>query len=173
MTDVADTDSDLLRRIKEGDERALVELFARHRDRLKRMVRIRLDRRLQGRVDPSDIIQEAHIEVLRRAVDYIREPSIPAFLWFRLLAGERLLHAHRRHMGTQMRDAGLEISLQQGPFPQATSVSLAVRSDALKVNATPCRVDLVSGFATGASLTGRTVSVTLAGAESTEPSLAR
>ena len=125
MTDKSETESGLLRRIKDGDERALVELFARHRDRLRRMVRLRLDRRLQGRVDPSDVIQEAHIEVLRRAGDYVREPSMPAFLWFRFLVGERLLHAHRRHLGTQMRDAGQEISLHQGAFPQATSVSLA------------------------------------------------
>src|SRR5262245_55282629 len=125
MTDASETESDLLRRIKDGDQRALVDLFARHRDRLKRMVRLRLDQRLQGRVDPSDVLQEAHIEVLRRAGDYVREPSMPAYLWFRFLIGERLLHAHRRHLGTQMRDAGQEISLHQGAFPQATSVSLA------------------------------------------------
>ena len=125
MTDKSETESGLLRRVKEGDEGALIVLFARHRDRLKRMVRIRLDRRLQGRVDASDVIQEAHIEVLRRAGEYVREPSMPAFLWFRFLVGERLLHAHRRHLGTQMRDAGQEISLHQGAFPQATSVSLA------------------------------------------------
>jgi RNA polymerase sigma-70 factor (ECF subfamily) len=125
MNDQFETESGLLRRVREGDNRALVDLFARHRDRLRRMVRIRLDRRLQGRVDPSDVIQEAHIEVLRRAEEYVREPSMPAFLWFRFLVGERLLHAHRRHLGTQMRDAGQEISLHQGAFPQATSVSLA------------------------------------------------
>ena len=125
MNDQFETESGLLRRVREGDNRALVALFARHRDRLRRMVRIRLDRRLQGRVDPSDVIQEAHIEVLRRAEEYVREPSMPAFLWFRFLVGERLLHAHRRHLGTQMRDAGQEISLHQGAFPQATSVSLA------------------------------------------------
>ena len=125
MNDQFETESGLLRRVREGDKRALVDLFARHRDRLRRMVRIRLDRRLQGRVDASDVIQEAHIEVLRRAGEYVREPSMPAFLWFRFLVGERLLHAHRRHLGTQMRDAGQEISLHQGAFPQATSVSLA------------------------------------------------
>lgn len=125
MTDKFESESGLLRRVKDGDEGALVVLFARHRDRLRRMVRIRLDRRLQGRVDASDIIQEAHIEVHRRAGQYLREPAMPAFLWFRFLVGERLLHAHRRHLGTQMRDAGQEISLHQGAFPQATSVSLA------------------------------------------------
>ena len=38
---------ELRRRIQRADELALVELFARHRDRLKRMVRLRLDRPLQ------------------------------------------------------------------------------------------------------------------------------
>jgi RNA polymerase sigma-70 factor (ECF subfamily) len=125
MTDAPRTETHLLRQIEEGDARALVELFARHRERLKRMVRLRLDRRLQGRVDPSDVIQEAHIEVLRRAGEYVRAPSMPAFLWLRFLTGERLLHAHRRYLGTQMRDAGQEVSLHRGAFPQATSVSLA------------------------------------------------
>ncbi len=125
MIEKPESESDLLRRINDGNELALVELFTRHRDRLKRMIRIRLDRRLQGRVDPSDVIQEAHIEVLRRAREYVREPALPPFLWIRLITGERLLHAHRRHLGTRMRDAGQEVSLQQGAFPQATSMSLA------------------------------------------------
>jgi RNA polymerase sigma-70 factor (ECF subfamily) len=125
MTEKSGTESRLLRQIEEGNERALVELFARHRERLKRMVRLRLDRRLQGRVDPSDVIQEAHLEVLRRAGEYVHEPSMPAYLWLRFLTGERLLHIHRRHLGTQMRDVGQEVSLHRGAFPQATSVSLA------------------------------------------------
>ena len=116
---------DLLRRAEQGDTRAVAELFDRDRKRLRQMIRLRLDRRLQGRVDPSDVIQEAHIEVLRRAGEYVRAPAMPAFLWLRFLTGERLLHAHRRHLGAQMRDAGQEVSLHRGAFPQATSVSLA------------------------------------------------
>jgi RNA polymerase sigma-70 factor (ECF subfamily) len=108
-----------------GDERALVELFARHRDRLRRMVRLRLDRRLQGRVDPSDVLQEAHLEVARRAGEYLADPAMPPFLWLRFITGQRLLDAHRKHLGARMRDADLEVSLHRGALPQATSVSLA------------------------------------------------
>ena len=57
---------ELRRRIERGDEAALLELFTRHRDRLKRMVKLRLDRRLQGRIDASDVLQEASIDVVRR-----------------------------------------------------------------------------------------------------------
>ena len=88
------------------------------------MVRLRLDRRLQGRVDPSDVLQEAHLDVLRRAGEYAADPSAP-FLWLRLLTGQRLMALHRHHLGAQMRDAGQEVSLHRGPLPQATSVSLA------------------------------------------------
>ena len=106
-------------------ERALVELFAQNRDRLRRMVRLRLDRRLQGRVDPSDVLQEAHIEVANRAKEYLANPAMPAFLWLRFITGQRLLATHRAHLGAQARDANLEVSLHRGAVPQATSVSLA------------------------------------------------
>jgi RNA polymerase sigma-70 factor, ECF subfamily len=117
--------AELHRRIKSGDESALVELYARRRDRLKRMVKLRLDRRLQGRIDPSDVLQEASIDVVQRAREYLASPSMPAFLWLRFLTGQRLLALHRRHLGSKMRDVGMEVSLQHGALPQASSVSLA------------------------------------------------
>jgi RNA polymerase sigma-70 factor, ECF subfamily len=116
---------ELQRRIERGDEAALLDLFTRHRDRLKRMVKLRLDRRLQGRIDASDVLQEASIDVVRRAREYMARPSMPAFLWLRWITGERLLSLHRRHLGSKVRDAGLEVSLHHGALPQATSVSLA------------------------------------------------
>lgn len=118
-------DDDLLCRIDRGDEAALVDLFARHRDRLRRMVQLRLDRRLQGRIDPSDVLQEAHLEVARRSGEYVKWPSMPPFLWVRFLTAQRLLAVHRHHFGAQMRDAAQEISLHHGALPQAASVSLA------------------------------------------------
>src|SRR6516165_7807389 len=60
-----------------GDPQALAELFARHRDQLRRMVRLRMDRRLQGRVDPSDVLQEAQLEIVRRAASYAADPKLP------------------------------------------------------------------------------------------------
>src|SRR5690242_10158075 len=116
---------DLVRRATRGDQAALAELFAHHRGRLRQMVRLRLDRRLQGRVDPSDVLQDAFLDVARRAPEYVADPRLPFFLWLRLLTGQRLLMVHRRHLGAQMRDAGQEVSLYRGPLPQASSASLA------------------------------------------------
>jgi RNA polymerase sigma-70 factor (ECF subfamily) len=116
---------ELHRRIERGDESALMELFTSSRPRLKRMVQLRLDRRLQGRLDASDVLQEASIDVARRAREYLASPSMPVFLWLRWITGQRLVTLHRKHFGSKARDLGLEISLHKGVLPQATSISLA------------------------------------------------
>jgi len=117
----------LLQRARAGDAAALNGIFSRHRERLRRMVDMRLDRRLKSRVDASDVIQEAYVEVVTRLEEYLREPRLPLFLWLRLVVGERLLKLHRHHLGTQMRDAGLEVSLFREAFPAASSSALAAQ----------------------------------------------
>jgi RNA polymerase sigma-70 factor (ECF subfamily) len=92
------------------------------------MIRLRLDRRLSGRVDISDVLQDAYLDVRRRFAEYARDPSaMPFHLWLRLVAGQRITDVHRHHLGSQMRDAGCEVSLHRGPFPQADSMSLAAQ----------------------------------------------
>jgi RNA polymerase sigma-70 factor (ECF subfamily) len=127
MTDNPPTSDDLMRQALAGDREALARLFALYRDRLRAMVRLRLDRRLQGRLDPSDVLQEAYLDVARRLPDYARDPAMPFYLWLRFLTGQRLIDLHRQHLGTRMRDAGLEVSLYRGALPQASSVSLAAQ----------------------------------------------
>jgi RNA polymerase sigma-70 factor (ECF subfamily) len=116
---------DLIRQASAGDQQSLQALFTRYEGRLKRMVRLRLDPRVQGRVDPSDVIQEAYLESFRKLADYVREPKIPFFLWLRLLTGQKLALAHRQHLGVQARDAGREVSLYRGALPGASSAALA------------------------------------------------
>jgi len=115
----------LLGRARGGDCGALADLFERHRGRLEQMVRVRLDRRLQGRLDPADVLQDAYLDVARRFKEYAADPSLPFYLWLRLLAGQRLTDLHRHHLGAKVRDAGREAALGQGRVPQASSESLA------------------------------------------------
>ncbi len=115
----------LVTRAAGGDGAAMAELLSPHRDRLKRMVHLRLNRRLQGRVDDSDVIQEAWIDAARKLPEYAAAPQLPFFLWLRHLVGLKLTEVHRRHLGTQARDADLEVSLHRGALPEANSVSLA------------------------------------------------
>jgi RNA polymerase sigma-70 factor (ECF subfamily) len=117
----------LIERAVEGDQEALRELFSRHRDRLKRMVRLRLSRRLAGRVDDSDVLQEAFLDAARKLDDYLKEPSLPFFLWMRHMTGLKLAEIHRRHLGTQLRNADREVTLHRGGMPMADSVSSAAQ----------------------------------------------
>ena len=118
---------ELIERARAGDREALNALFAQHRDRLRRMVEMRLDTRLQARLDASDVVQEAYVEVAERLEEYLRDPKLPLFLWLRLVVGERLIRLHRHHLGTQMRDAGREVSLYRGALPAASSAALAAQ----------------------------------------------
>ena len=126
MTESADLPQ-LLVRAAAGDEAALTQLFYRYRKPLKQMVRLRLNRQLQGSVDDSDILQEAYLEAAQRFPDYLADRPLPFFLWLRHITGEKLIDAHRRHLGAQMRDAAQEVSLHRGPMPAASSGSLAAR----------------------------------------------
>src|SRR5205823_13543653 len=119
------TDEQLLDAAHNGDEPALAVLVERHRDRLERMVRLRMDRRLQGRVDPADVVQEAYLAVRGKFAQYSADPRLPFFLWLRLEVGQKLLDVHRFHLSTKMRNAGQEVALHRGPLPQVTSLSLA------------------------------------------------
>jgi RNA polymerase sigma-70 factor (ECF subfamily) len=118
---------DLARRASQGDAQCLQDLFTRYRQRLRRMVKLRLDPRVQGRVDPSDVVQEAYLEVCRKLPDFVREPKLPFFLWLRLVTGQKLALMHRQHLGVQARDAGREVSLYRGALPEASSAALAAQ----------------------------------------------
>jgi RNA polymerase sigma-70 factor (ECF subfamily) len=119
--------ADLLRRAAAGDQASWQALLARHEGRLRRLVAFRLDRRLQGRLDPSDVLQEVYLEVADHLNDYLRAPGLPFYLWLRGIAGNKLLELHRHHLGTEMRDANREVSLYRGALPEASSADLAAR----------------------------------------------
>lgn len=129
MNSAASPNTDvLLARALSGDETALADLFIRYEPRLRRMVQLRLDRRLQGRVAPSDVLQEAFFDVARQLSSYAEKRERMSFsLWLRLVTGQRMMRLHRQHLGAAMRDVGREVSLYRGAFPQATSVSLAAQ----------------------------------------------
>ncbi|QEH32999.1 RNA polymerase sigma factor [Aquisphaera giovannonii] len=120
-----DDDEALVARADGGDPSALAELFERHRRRLRHMVQLRLDPRLRGRVDASDVLQEAYLDLVRQFPAYREKADLPPFLWLRLLTGRRLLRVHRRHLGAAIRDAGREVSIHGGAAPGADSGSLA------------------------------------------------
>jgi RNA polymerase sigma-70 factor (ECF subfamily) len=117
-----DTDA-LLARTAAGDAAARDQLLARHRDKLRRMVAVRLDRRLAARVDPSDVVQEALADAARRLDDYLRERPMAYYPWLRRLAADRVDKAHRRHTADR-RNVGRE---EPPPLPAESALELAER----------------------------------------------
>jgi RNA polymerase sigma-70 factor (ECF subfamily) len=115
----------LLQRAARGDPQGWGALLERHRKRLLRMVALRLDRRLHGRIDASDVVRDAYLEASNRLPEYLAQRTMPFFLWLRFLTGQKLLGLHRHHLGARMRDAGREVALYRGSLPEASSAALA------------------------------------------------
>ena len=115
----------LVQRLKDGDVNALGELFTHYRERLRRMVNLRLDPRLHGRVSSSDILQETYLDAQQRVKHFVDKPEMPFAVWLRLIASQRLVDVHRQHLGAKMRNAGCEVPLQGGSYLHASSLSLA------------------------------------------------
>jgi RNA polymerase sigma-70 factor (ECF subfamily) len=117
---------ELMRLAVRGDPDARGRLLGRHRDRLRKMVSWRMDRRLAARVDPSDVVQEVLLEADRKMKRFLREQPLPFYAWLRALAWEHLVTLHRRHVRARSRsilreEAGL-LSL-----PDDSAAELAAR----------------------------------------------
>lgn len=125
MTSVSEIDT-IIDRASHGDETALGQALQFFRSRLKQSVAMRMDQRLYGRIDPSDVVQETFLDAARRLREFAKEPErMPLLLWIRLLAVQRLVDLHRQHLGAKMRDVGLEVPLEQPGALQASSVWMA------------------------------------------------
>jgi RNA polymerase sigma-70 factor (ECF subfamily) len=112
----------LLTRAAQGDQTALEQLLGLHRQRLRQMIALRLDRRLQARLDPSDVVQETLAEAARRLADYARLRPLPFYPWLRQLAWERLVQLHRRHVRAGKRS----VRREQGDLPLSEESALAL-----------------------------------------------
>jgi RNA polymerase sigma-70 factor (ECF subfamily) len=110
--DSAATD-ELLAKVGHGDRQALDQLLARHRSDLRSFIEARLDPRVAARLDPSDVVQEAQIEVARRMDDFLRRRPMPFRLWVRKTAYERLLDLHRHHVKRARRSVRREVALPE------------------------------------------------------------
>ena len=106
-TDPGETDR-LLREAARGDQAALRSLLERHRERLRRMVALRMDSRLLARVDASDVVQEALLDAARRLAEYERERPLPFYPWLHRLTAQRLAIFHREHHRGSRRVRGEE-----------------------------------------------------------------
>jgi RNA polymerase sigma-70 factor (ECF subfamily) len=124
MAELAPETGALLERAAAGDSAAWGGLLAAHQTKLARMVAFRMDPRLRGRVDATDVVQEAFVEASAHRADYFGGPPIPLILWLRGVVNNTLLEVCRHHLGTRMRDVKRELPIDVPPAPQDTSAAL-------------------------------------------------
>ncbi len=110
----------LLERVARHDADALEELLANHRAGLRDFIEFHLDPRLRARVDPSDVVQETQMELVKRMEDYLAQRPMPFRLWMRKKAYERLLNLRRDHLLRERRSVRREVAL-----PDRSSLALA------------------------------------------------
>ena len=109
----------LLERLRAGDRAALDELLTWHRAALADFVEVHLDPRLRARIDPSEVVQETQMELVRRMEDFLRKRPMPFRLWVRKKAHERLLNLRRDHR------RGRRSVEREEPWPARSSLLLA------------------------------------------------
>lgn len=107
-SDEGNDEESWIQQANSGSQIAANQLWALHRDALKRTVRLRMHPKLVTRVDASDIVQEAFVEAARCLDSYLKKRPLPFFLWLRQLVLEKLIEAHRKHFLSQMRSVNRE-----------------------------------------------------------------
>ena len=127
MTDDATSEATLLERASVGDDVALDELFSRYDEKLRRMVQLRMNRRLSGRVDAIDVLQDAYVEIARELPRYLADPTLPFFLWMRHIVSQKIITVHRHHLGAKKRDAARDVNMNAWGSPSATSAAIAAQ----------------------------------------------
>ncbi|HEV3078235.1 MAG TPA: sigma-70 family RNA polymerase sigma factor [Gemmataceae bacterium] len=114
----------LLARAGQGDPAAREQLLVLHRQRLRQMIGLRMDRRLAARIDPSDVVQETLADAVEQLADYLRHRPLPFYPWLRQLACKRLGELHRRHVQALKRSVRREEPWAP-PLPDESAMVLA------------------------------------------------
>ncbi len=115
----------LLNQAKGGDESAVNALMDQHRNSLRQLIRMRLDQKIQRRIDVSDVVQDVLVEANRRLQRYLSDPIMPFHLWLRQIAKDRIIDAHRRHRVSAKRSVDREQQLAPPRGYDQSSVHLA------------------------------------------------
>ncbi len=127
MWPTSDQTQELLANARDGDVEAVNRLLERHRESLRRMIDMRLDRKIRQRVDASDVVQDVLVDAHRRMKDYLSSPAMPFHLWLRQMAKDRLIDAHRRHRGAARRSLDREQPLVIAGTDDRSTIELAAQ----------------------------------------------
>lgn len=127
MSEEVEYESKLVSQLNSGDDAVLADLFSHYHERLKRIVRFRLDHRLAGRISESDVIQESYLSASKRVDHFRGKEDLPFFVWLRLVVNQQMADLHRQHLQAEKRDVRKEISLERPAISPHTSLAMAAQ----------------------------------------------
>ena len=117
----------LLDNARAGDADAVNQLLDRHRRSVRRLVEMRLDRRVQQRVDVSDVVQDVMVEASGRLDKYLDDPAMAFHLWIRQIAWDRIIDTYRRHRVSAKRNMDREQPIAVAAGTDQSTMELAVQ----------------------------------------------
>lgn len=117
----------LLRAAKAGDSDAINQLLEKHRAPIRRLVELRLDRKVQRRVDVSDVVQDVMVEANGRLQKYLEDPVMAFHLWLRQIAWDRIIDTYRRHRVSAKRNMDREQPMAAQASPDQSTMELAIQ----------------------------------------------
>ena len=104
----------LLQEARAGEAATLGRLLERYRRYLALLARVQIGRRLQGKVDASDVVQETFLDA-HRHFDRFRGTTEPELaFWLRQILAAKLADQFRRYLAAQGRDVRLEQQINAG-----------------------------------------------------------
>ena len=103
--------TDLIRQARGGTTEALGLLLSRYGNYLGLLARVQVGRRLQGKVDPADLVQETFLEAHRHFPGFRGQSEPEVAAWLRQIMVGVLSNLLRRYLGTKGRDIRLEREL--------------------------------------------------------------
>ncbi len=113
MSDSSFSLARLLDALRAGDAEAQGQVLLRYRPWLHLLARLQLDARFRGKLDPSDAVQQTMLEACRAFPQFRGSTEAELLAWLRGILAHVLAHEVRRYRGTQARDLGREVSLDQ------------------------------------------------------------
>src|SRR6476620_7850536 len=112
----------LLDQVRQGQDGAVDQLLARHREPLRRMIDLRIDPAIAQRLDASDVVQDVLLEASRRLKDFLANPTMPFHLWLRHIAKDHVIDAHRRHHQAKKRGVNREQPMHRPAWAEQSSL---------------------------------------------------
>ncbi|MDO4586712.1 MAG: sigma-70 family RNA polymerase sigma factor [Planctomycetia bacterium] len=106
-------------------QKRLEQMFNEHRERLLRMIEIRLMPELRKHLDPVDVLQDAFLEACRQLTGKISAPKSEPIIWLRLIVSQQLIALHRKYCQSQKRNIHREVSMNMSCRPESDSLSLS------------------------------------------------